>query len=312
MSEPTVTVVVPTYQRLHYLKEALASALAQTYHDFELIVSDDSSSDEIANYVASLTDPRIRYRRNAENLGIAMNNYAAFSEAGGKYIANLHDDDAWEPDFLATLVPILEADPEVAVAFSDHYIMDENGKLSLERSHRNTRFFKRERLKPGRHQNFIKSMAVDLAIPMVMAAVFRRSILKNEEYPPRVGGSYDYWLAFLAVKGSKKVFYVPRRLTRYRIHPQSGSMAHGMRNLRDSIYTRNKILAEPEVAPYKRELRNGLGISYGKMALLCLDRHSFWRGKIFLKKAFSLLNRPKNILALAVNASLALCKGMKR
>src|SRR5476651_2791644 len=104
MKEPTVTIVVPAYRRLPYLQEALLSALRQTYRDFELIVSDDSSSDEIASYVASLGDSRIRYRRNPKNFGIAMNNYAAFSEAKGKYIASLHDDDAWEPGFLDALV----------------------------------------------------------------------------------------------------------------------------------------------------------------------------------------------------------------
>jgi len=312
MKEPTVTIVVPTYQRLHYLKEALKSALAQTYTDFELIVSDDSSSNEIADYVASLKDSRIRYRRNVKNLGIAMNNHAAFSEAKGRYIASLHDDDIWESEFLAALVPALEADAEITVAFCDHHIIDEKGRLLPERSDRNTHFFRRDRLSPGRHQPFIGPAIIDSAIPMVMAAVFRRSILENTEYPRRIGGSYDYWLAFLAVKNGRAVHYVPRRLTRYRLHPHSGTIVRGIRNLRDSIYTRRKVLAAPEVVPYQREMRNELGVFYGKLALFYLMRHSFGRGKIFLKEAFSLLNRPKNILALGVNAFMAWGKGIRQ
>jgi glycosyltransferase involved in cell wall biosynthesis len=312
MKEPTVTIVVPSYQRLPYLKEALTSALAQTFRDFELIVSDDDSSDEVAGYVASLEDSRIHYRRNPRNLGIAMNNLAAFSVAKGRYIASLHDDDIWEPEFLATLVPALEADDEITVAFCDHHLIDENGRLLPERSDGNSHFFKRDHLQPGRHQPFLKQAIIDSTIPMVMAAVFRKSIREGAEFSPQVGGSYDYWLAYLAVRGGAAVYYVPRRLTRYRIHHQSGTNVRGMRNLRDSIYVRRQILAMPEMATYRGEMRNGTGIFYGKMALYYLARHSFRKGKVFLREAFSLLNRPKNIVALAVNAIVVLCKGTRR
>jgi len=311
MKEPTVTIIVPTYRRLHFLREALASALAQTYHDFELIVSDDSASDEIAGYVDSLNDSRIRYRRNAKNLGIAMNNLAAFSEARGSYIASLHDDDVWESTFLETLVPILEADDEVSVVFCDHHLIDENGQLLSEQSERFSRMFKRNQLRAGRYQPFIKQAVVDSVIPMVMTAIFRKSILEGAEYSSRVGGSYDYWLSYLAVKGGKAAYYIPQRLTRYRLHQEQGTVIRGVRNLRDSIYVRRKIMASPEVMPYRSELCNGLGVFYGKMALYYLSHHSFRRGGVFLKRAFSLLNRPKNILALAVNSIVVVCKGTK-
>lgn len=308
MKEPTVTIVVPAYKRLDYLQEALASALKQTYQDFELILSDDSSSDEIASYAASLGDSRIRYRRNAENLGMAMNNFAAFSEAKGKYIASLHDDDAWDPEFLSTLVAPLEDDDEITVAFCDHYLMDEQGRLLPEATDRNSRLYRRDLLKSGRHQPFIKPVVVDLTIPMAMAAVFRKSILNGAEYSRRLGGSYDYWLAYLAVKDGKACYYVPQRLTRYRVHKNSGSVTRGMRNLHDTIYVWRKFLKIANLAPYQGSIRNGLGVFYGKIALYYLAHRSFWRGRIFLKEAFSLLNRPKNMIALAINIILVLCK----
>ena len=309
MKEPTVTIVVPTYRRLDYLREALASALRQTYQDFEVIVSDDGASDEIARYVASLDDPRIRYRRNARNLGIAMNNFTAFSEARGKYIASLHDDDIWGPGFLAALVPLLEADGSVAVAFCDHHLMDEAGCLLPERTESNSHFHKRHLLRRGKYQPFIKQAVIDVAIPMAMAAVFRKSILDGAEYSRRLGGSYDYWLAWLAVRDGKACYYLPERLTRYRWHKSSGSALRGARNLRDSIYVQSRFLVIPELLPFRRRIKNGLGVFYGKMALYYLKRRSFWRGKVFLKKAFSMLNQPKNIAALGVNCILVLCKG---
>lgn len=308
MKDPTVTIVIPAYERLRYLQEALPSALAQTYRDFEVIVSDDGSSDEIARYVASLGDARIRYRRNRENLGIAMNNFAAFSEARGKYIASLHDDDLWEPGFLEALIPPLEADESVTVAFSDHHLIDGEGRLLLQGTEGNSRFFRRNRLRPGRHQPFIKPVVVDNIIPMVMAAVFRKSILQNAPYSRRIGGCYDHWLAYLAVKDGQACHYVPQRLTRYRVHAGSGTARSGMRNLRAAIYVRREFLRDANVAPYRSSIRNGLGVIYGKMALYYFSRHSLWRGRVLLKKAFSLLNRPKNILALVVNVMGDWCK----
>lgn len=302
-STPTVTIIVPAYRRLTYLREAVASASAQTYIDFELIVSDDSASEEIEAYVASLKDPRLRYRKNERNLGIALNNLAAFAEARGRFIASLHDDDTWEPDFLATLVPILEADPELTVVFCDHHLMDGDGRLLPEQTEANSRLFGRHRLTPGRHQPFIRETVLDLAIPMVMAAVFRKSILDQAPFPKRVGGSYDHWLAYLAVMNGQPCYYVPRRLTRYRVHNGSGTAKGGVRNYRDTIYVRRRFVADSRLLPYRRELCHGLGVIYGKMALQFLGRRSYKRGRVFLWTAFGLMNRFKSRAALAANVA---------
>ena len=308
MKAPTVTIVVPAYQRLHYLQQALRSALGQTYRDFELIVSDDGASDEIAGYISSLGDPRLRYRRNEHNLGIAMNNLAAFSEAQGKYIASLHDDDFWEPGFLEALVPPLETDEEVSVAFCDHHVIDGEGKLLPEVEDWIMRAFHRSDLAPGRHQPFLMPAVVNLSIPMVMSAVFRKSILQDAEYPKRIGGSYDLWLSYLAVKDGQACYYVPRKLSWYRDHDDSGTSRRGIRNFRDAIYVRRRFLDDARLAPWRPEIRHQLGVFYGKMALHHLSQKSYHRGKIFLREAFALMNRPKNKLALAINAGLSVAK----
>src|SRR5438105_4852205 len=113
---PLVSVVITTFNRTFYLEEALASTVKQTYENLEVIVSDDCGTTDIEPLLAHIGDGRVRYRRNAERLGVAGNTLVASLEADGKYIAYLNDDDAWEPDFLATLVPPLEADNELSVA----------------------------------------------------------------------------------------------------------------------------------------------------------------------------------------------------
>ena len=128
-SLPLVSIVIPTFERLNYLPYAIESALAQTYQNIEVIVSDDASTVDVQSLVATFPDPRIRYRRNQSNMGQALNNLAALKETKGKYVANLHDDDMWEPTFLEKLIPALERHKDAVLAFSDHFIMDSDGKI---------------------------------------------------------------------------------------------------------------------------------------------------------------------------------------
>lgn len=304
MKNPAVTVVLPAYRRPDYLKESLASALNQTFADFEIILSDDGGSTEIAQVASSFGDPRVRYRANSRNLGIAMNHYAAFQEARGRYLACLHDDDLWEPTFLAELVPPLEADASVTVAFCDHQIIDAEGRLLQERTEQNSQTYRRSTLAAGHHQPFLEMAVIHESLPMAMGAVFRKSILKNADYPSRIGGSYDHWLAYLTARNGQAAFYVPKRLSRYRIHSNSGSLQRGRRNLQDAIYVRTRFLKDPLLAAWHRSLSNNLGVYYGKLALVFLDGKDFRRAWIMEKRAAALINRPKNFLGLLKNSAL--------
>jgi len=298
MNTPAVTVVVPAYRRPEFLSEALASAVKQTFADFELIVTDDGDSPEIAKLTASFADPRIRYRSNPRPLGIAMNHYIAFLEARGSLIASLHDDDLWEPDFLAELVPPLTSDASISVAFCDHHIIDAEGRPLTEWTNQNSRIYRRHLLAPGRHQPFLEMAVVHESIPMAMGAVFRRSILDGADYPARIGGSYDLWLAYLAARNGQAAYYVPQRLTRYRVHTGSGTARSGARNLHHAIYVRTQLLHAPALAPWRKSISNSLGVFYGKLALILLNQKHFRRAWTLEKKAFTLMNRPKNFLGL--------------
>jgi glycosyltransferase involved in cell wall biosynthesis len=310
MTEPLVTIVVPAFRRVQYLPEALRSALAQTWRNFEIIVSDDGPTPEIERITKACEDPRLRYRHNGGNLGIAMNHYAAFCEARGLYIANLHDDDLLEPDFLSELVPALEADPEINVAFCDHHLIDEQGRFLNRLTNLNSRRYRRATLAPGRHQPFLEMAAAYETIPMAMGAVFRKSMLKGAPFPPQIGGCYDHWLAYLAVRNGEAIFYSPKRLTRYRIHAGSGSSTRGVQNLRNAIYVRSRFLEDPALTSSgKKYLRNALAVHYGKMALQLWQNDHRRRAWIVGKRAFSLMNRPKTVFGLIKNTAFRLLRG---
>jgi len=111
---PAVSVILPTYQRRELLKRAVASVLAQTYRDFELIVIDDGSADGTHEALAPVAD-RLTYRWQP-NRGVAAARNAGLKLARGEIIAFLDSDDRWLPDHLAVVTEVLARHPEAVMA----------------------------------------------------------------------------------------------------------------------------------------------------------------------------------------------------
>lgn len=96
-----VSVAIATYNRADgYLREALASAVDQTYPNLEIIVSDNCSEDDTETLVRSFDDPRVRYFRQETNIGANRNSNFCLDQARGAYFLLLHDDDRIDPDFV--------------------------------------------------------------------------------------------------------------------------------------------------------------------------------------------------------------------
>lgn len=124
---PTVSIIIPTYNRLPLLLEAVESVRAQTFADWELIVADDGSSDGSAEAVEALADPRIRVLRlpHAADEGIARN--AGAAAARGAWLAFLDSDDVWLPHKLEVqLAATLRAG--VRWSYAGVEMMDEEGR----------------------------------------------------------------------------------------------------------------------------------------------------------------------------------------
>lgn len=126
---PTVSVAVPVYNGQRFLGQALDSLLAQTYPDFEIIISDNASTDatpEVARAYAAV-DRRVRYVRHAVNRGAAWNFNYPFSLARGAYFKWHAHDDLVAPTFLAQCLAALDADPAAVVAYPRTLIVDADG-----------------------------------------------------------------------------------------------------------------------------------------------------------------------------------------
>jgi hypothetical protein len=114
---PTVSVVMPTYQRAAYLPRAIGSLRTQTFTDWELVVIDDGGDDETPELLRAAGLSRLTLHRNQRNEGLGAALNRATGLATGRYLAYLPDDDVWDPDHLARAVRLLDDDPECHLAF---------------------------------------------------------------------------------------------------------------------------------------------------------------------------------------------------
>lgn len=129
-TRPRVSIGMPVYNGDRFLKEALNSILAQTFKDFELIVSDNGSTDttqEICSAYAAM-DPRIQYYRNEKNLGASWNQNRVFHLSKGEYFKWAHHDDMSAPTLLERSVQVLDCNPSVVLCYPQTSIVDEQGQ----------------------------------------------------------------------------------------------------------------------------------------------------------------------------------------
>ena len=122
---PAVSIVMPAYNVAPYIREAICSALAQTYTDFELIVVDDGSKDDTAAIAKELAEQDARIRLVQQpNRGLAGARNTALRAARGEFFALLDSDDWWEREFLAEQIAILEANPDVDIVTGNGWYLD--------------------------------------------------------------------------------------------------------------------------------------------------------------------------------------------
>lgn len=119
-----VTIVVPAYNTLKSLPETVASLLAQTYTDLEIVIVDDGSTDGTAFWVNAHQDPRVRLVQQA-NRGLAGARNTGIAAAKGALIGLCDGDDLWAPDKLAQHVTHLAANPDIGVSYSGSLLIDE-------------------------------------------------------------------------------------------------------------------------------------------------------------------------------------------
>lgn len=128
-SVPAVSICLPVYNGENYIAEAVESMLAQTFTDFELIITDNASTDHTAEICRKFAeaDPRVRYHRNERNLGGARNQAIAVELSRGRFVRLSAHDDKMAPTHIQECIAALEKRPDAVIAFSGTILINEVG-----------------------------------------------------------------------------------------------------------------------------------------------------------------------------------------
>ncbi|MBI5474565.1 MAG: glycosyltransferase family 2 protein [Ignavibacteriae bacterium] len=209
--KPLVSVGVPVYNGEQYLSQALDSLLCQSYSNLEIVIFDNASTDateEICRRYAA-KDSRIKYVRNASNLGAAANYNLTVRAAHGKYFKWAAHDDVCAPAFIEKCVDALEANPDVSLAYPKTTIIDAQGEF---KSNHEDQFNFREKYAHLRWRQFCRA-------PIDCNAVFgvmRTDLLRTTPCIGAYESSDRVLLGEFALLG--EIAEVPERLFLRRYH----------------------------------------------------------------------------------------------
>jgi glycosyltransferase involved in cell wall biosynthesis len=126
---------MPVYNGEEYLEKRLLCILGQTFSNYELVVCDNASTDGTAGIVrrTAARDPRTRYVRQERTLPPESNFRRAFLESRAPYFVWAAADDEWDPEYLSTLVALLDSTPRAALAFTAFDYIGPSGEMLLGR-----------------------------------------------------------------------------------------------------------------------------------------------------------------------------------
>ncbi len=274
---PRVCVIVPAYGVAHLLGEALTSLQRQSFTEWECIVIDDGAPDDVAGAVAPfLGDPRIRFLATANHgVSTARNNAIAASTA--PLIALLDGDDLFRPGYLASVVPVLETEPDVRLVTCNAMIFGAVTRLRT----------CVERPQPARGT---LAQVLDRSFNVYIGTTFRRADFE------RIGGfdtrmaqseDFDLWVRLMILGGTAR--YIDAVLGEYRVRPGSASANAGrmlLGNIRAYEKARAALPADaPEIPLLDQRLADSRAALAFEHAIDCIVDGDTRRGLAALRRA---------------------------
>jgi glycosyltransferase involved in cell wall biosynthesis len=236
---PKVSVIIPTYNRLPMLKEAVESVLAQDFEDFELIVVDDGSTDGTVDEITRYGG-RVKLLQHKENRGVSAARNSGILHARGKYIGFLDSDDLWVKGKLKTQVNFLDENPQYPLCYTDEIWIRRGKRVN-------------PMVKHAKFSGWILEKCLPLCIISPSSALMRKTLfskvgLFDEALP--VCEDYDLWLR---VSVRFPIFFINKKLIVKRGgHPdQLSNRSWG--NDRFRVIALEKLLSDPSLGPEERE-----------------------------------------------------------
>ena len=235
---PTVSVVIPSYNRASFLKEAIDSVLGQDFDDFELIVIDDGSTDDTPGLLQSY--PNICVVRQ-DRRGVSAARNAGIRRASGRFLAFLDSDDLWLPGKLSAQIAFFKTHPKAVICQTQEIWIRSGVRVNPKRRHR-------------KYSGMIFERSVELCLVSPSAVMLERSLLDEvgwfDESLPACE-DYDLWLR-IAWRFPIHLISTPLVIKRGG-HADQLSRAPGLDRFR--IYALKKVLENPPEGALTREQR---------------------------------------------------------
>jgi glycosyltransferase involved in cell wall biosynthesis len=284
---PTVSVIIPTYNRAHLIGRSIQSVLDQTYRAFEIIVVDDGSTDNTYEMVKRFNDERIRYIKHDTNKGVASARNTGIKVARGKYIGFHDSDDECLPEKLEKQIGVFETAPsQVGVVYTDMLRISEDGKTKYWHSPRVT---SNNLIDPNTFNYQVGGLATGVAI--IRKDCFDAIGLFDENLPPLEDTDL-----FIRLTKHYSFEHIKEPLTRYYTTP--GCMTSNI----NALVTAQNLL----IQKYSAEVNNHrrfIAKQYYRLGIALRGDKQIGQGRVYLLKAVK--KYPVNIKYLgAASASL--------
>ena len=210
--KPLISFVVPCYNYAKYLPDCLKSIFNQQgNHNFEVLAIDDGSIDNTQEVLSSFMDPRLRVIRHEKNLGHLKTINEGLSQARGNFIARIDPDDRYRANFLSATLDKFKAFPEVGLIFANVALINEKGKVMVERCVNKYR------------EDFKGNMLIDLLKKnfICSATVIARSKFWHKTLPAPEGLAFHDWYFTLMMARECDFYYINEVLADYRVHSEN-------------------------------------------------------------------------------------------
>jgi glycosyltransferase involved in cell wall biosynthesis len=216
MRQTKISICVPTCNRPDLLMESLASCLAQTHTDIEILVGDDSSDTRTQNLIDTTYryETRISYVKNEPPLGQADNIASLFARATGDKILLIHDDDALKTDCIERLLSAWNLHPDLDIAFGDQYQMDNTGRVDVEASRKLNSDYYRTQAVVGLQDNPGRTGLIQMMPNNGWLA--NADLVKKISYRKQYGMGCDFVFGAQICLAARKVYYLKEYVSFYR------------------------------------------------------------------------------------------------
>ena len=274
-----VSVIIPAFNHEQFVAEAIQSVLDQTYQDFEIVITDDGSTDSTVDVIKTFVDERIKLFCFQQNQGASKAANNCIAHSSGEYIAMLSSDDAFYPDKLEKQVEFLENHTEVGAVFSQAEIINEQGSLLEKQDHFYQTAFLHENRSRFEWLHYFFFNGNCLCHP---SALIRRQCYEHmgqyEEYYAQLP-DFDFWIRLCS---HYDIYIIPEKLIKFRVRSNE---ANASGNRPETIVRTRTELFNILRGYKKRELLTSFSLIFPAEDIVGSEASLYDLAKVALKRA---------------------------